>query len=354
MYDTPRAAESALRLHLNEHTGGCSPAVIEALRSITPTDASFYPDYAGITASVERYFGVERGWVHLTNGLDEGLHLVAQAAALAWSRDGRAAASRRGAGVAMVVTPAFEMYEASAEAVGLDVVRIAPEPEFRFPIEAIARACSPRTRVLYLTDPNNPTGLGIPDGAVASLASAAPETTILVDEAYADFSGRTVIGPQLERHGNLIAGRTFAKAHGLAALRVGALVAHPDALVSIRRVAPPFSLNICAVRALEAAMADRGYVEQAVRQSRESRRLIEDFCRRHGFHFWPSEANFVLFRVGDRAVDIVRALAGRGVLVRDRSTQPGCAGCIRVTAGVVAHTARGIAALEDVLASLNG
>jgi len=353
MDNTTRAAEPALRLHLNEHTGGCSPAVIEALRSITPTDVSSYPDYAGITASVERYFGVDQGWVHLTNGLDEGLHLAAQAAALAWSRDDRAGSGGSRAALAMVVTPAFEMYEASAAAAGLDVVRIDPEPEFRFPIEAIARTFSTRARVLYLTDPNNPTGLGIPDGAIAALAAAAPETTIVVDEAYADFSGRTVIGPLLERHRNLIAGRTFAKAHGLAALRVGALIAHPDALAPIRRVAPPFSLNIGAVRALEAAMADRRHVDQAVAQSRESRRLIEDFCRRHGFHFWPSEANFVLFRVGHRAAEVVRLMAGRGVLIRDRSTQPGCAGCIRVTAGVVAHTARGLAALEDVLASLN-
>lgn len=348
-----RTTEPTLRLHLNEHTGGCSPAVIEALRGVTRTDVSFYPDYSEITASVERYLGVDRGWVHLTNGLDEGLHLVAQATALAALRvqTGWTAGDR---GVAMVVTPNFDMYDASAEAVGLNVVRIPPEPEFRFPLDAILRALTEDTRVLYLTDPNNPTGLGIPAGAVASIAAAAPQTTVLVDEAYADFSGRTLIGPLLERRRNVIVGRTFAKGHGLAALRVGALVAHPDALAPVRRVAPPFSLNICAVRALEAAMADRAYLELSVDESRRSRHLIEDFCRRHGFHFWPSEANFVLLRAGDRASEIGRLLSGRGVLIRDRSTQPGCAGCVRMTAGVVSHTMRGLAAFEDVLASLNG
>jgi histidinol-phosphate aminotransferase len=174
---------------------------------------------------------------------------------------------------------------------------------------------------------------------------------VLVDEAYAEFSGRTLIGPALDRHRNLVVGRTFAKAHGLAALRIGALIAHPDTLAPFRRTLPPFSVNICAVRALEAALGDRTHLDGYVRQSNESRRLIYATCTRLGLRFWHSEANFVLVEVGSDSAAVVAAVAAHGVLIKDRSHQPGCAGCVRITAGIVAHTELCLTALEAALAS---
>jgi histidinol-phosphate aminotransferase len=349
-YQKP-STSPGLRLHFNENTGGCSPAVLEALRSIGREDVGFYPDYAEITAATERYFGVAPGWVQLTNGLDEGLHVAAQLAA---NREWTSRATRQASAATcpvIVVEPAFEMYAASAESVGLGALHIQPEEDFRFPLEAILAAIGPHTRLVYLTDPNNPTGLAIPNGAVEQIAAAAPHAIVLVDEAYAEFSGRTFIGPPLDRHRNLVVGRTFAKAHGLAALRVGALVAHPETIAPIRRILPPYSLNIAAVRALAAALQTPDYLEQYVAQSQESRRLIYAACDRHGFKYWPSEANFVLFRVGPDAAWIATELAARGVLIRDRSASPGCGGCLRVTAGIVTHTRVFLSALEVVLAS---
>lgn len=374
---------TGLRLHLNENTAGCSPAVLEALRSIGRDEVSVYPDYTAITTATEQWLNVPQGWVHLTNGLDEGLHVVAQCAAVrtltriaAQTRTEAAsdylsdqahahvdqgpdpALANRGQAPSaaslesvLIIEPAFEMYAACAEAVGLGTTHIPPEDEFRFPLDAILAAIGPDTRLVYLTDPNNPTGLAIPPGAVERIAEAAPQALILVDEAYAEFSGRTFIGPALERHRNLVVGRTFAKAHGLAALRIGALVAHPEALAPLRRILPPYSLNIAAVRALGAALQDPQYLEAYVAQSAESRRLLYDFCERHGFKFWPSEANFVLIRIGSDASRVVAALADRGVLIRDRSASPGCAGCVRITAGIVEHTQICLSALEAALAS---
>jgi histidinol-phosphate aminotransferase len=330
-----------LRLHLNENTAGCSPAVIDALRTIDRGAVAVYPDYRVITAECERWLGVSEGRVQLVNGLDEGLHATAQAAR------NRSPAP----GDAVIVEPAFEMYELCAEAAGLRVVRIPPQPEFEFPLAQLLAAVSDRTRLIYLTDPNNPTGLAIPPGAVERIVEAAPQAIVLVDEAYSDFSGRTFIGPALDRHRNLIVGRTFAKAHGLAALRVGALVAHPEPLDAIRRVLPPFSLNVCAVVALGAALRDRAYLEWFLAQSAASRALVYDTSERLGLRYWRSEGNFVLVRVGPQASDIVRELASQGILVRDRSTQPGCEGCIRITAGVVEHTRAALTALESALAS---
>ena len=340
------SAARPLRLHLNEHTGGCSPAVLAAIRAIAREDIARYPDYAPVTSASERHFGVDAGWITLTNGLDEGLH----AAAYAVARTNRRLAGARPP-IALVVEPAFEMYAACADAAGLDVRRVLPGDDPAFPVEAFFAALSPDVRLIYLTDPNNPTGLAMPPGLLDRICAAAPWALVMLDEAYAEYSGRTAIGPALDRRRNLIVGRTFAKAFGLAGLRVGAIVAHPETLAPLRRVLPPFPLNICAVRALEAAVEDRAYLEWSIAQAGESRGLVAGACRRLGLHCWPSEANFVLVRIGDEVGRVVEEMAAAGVLVRDRSQQPGCAGCCRITAGVVDHTRRAIAALEDALRS---
>lgn len=350
------ATKTPLRLHLNENTAGCSPAVVTALRTIDRASIALYPDYSAITTECERWFGATAGWVQLVNGLDEGLHAVAQAGRLR-SADSSPNPQNNTADCSpdpfevIVVEPAFEMYVPCAEAAGLRVVHIPPQPEFAFPLAQLFAAISSRTRLIYLTDPNNPTGLPIPTGAVERLAAAAPNALVLLDEAYADFSKQTLIGAPLDRHRNLIVGRTFAKAHGLAGLRIGALIAHPDALASVRRVLPPYSINICAAVALGAALRDRAYLEWFVAQSVESRTLVYEACQRLGLPYWPSAANFVLVRVGPDASAIVKHMASAGILVRDRSTQPGCDGCIRITAGAVDHTRAALTALEAALAS---
>jgi histidinol-phosphate aminotransferase len=331
-----------LRLHYNENTAGASPRVLEALRRLTAEDLAFYPDYAAITARCARHFNVPDGWMLLTNGLDEGLHLVAQHAA-------RMTAHESGPFESIVPEPAFEMYGICTDVAGGVTVRIAPAADFVFPFDAIVAAATLRTRLVYLTDPNNPTGLGIPEGMVERLADALPHATIVVDEAYADFSGRTLIGPLLDRRRNIVVGRTFAKAHGLAPLRVGALVAHPDTLAPFRAIQPPFSLNVAAITALDAALDDHEFVERRVAESRESRTRIYRFCDTHGLRYWPSEANFVLIRIGDRVADVVSAMRDRGILISNRSHQPGCAGCLRITAGVLDHTERCLTELGRVL-----
>ena len=324
-----------LRLHLNENTAGCSPAVLAALRSIGRTTFSEYPDHSRVTAQCEAWFGVAPGWVQITNGLDEGLHVVAQVAK-------RNYPDFEG----IVVEPAFEMYAACIAAVDGRPVTVMPNANLGFPLDKVLEAISARTRLIYLCDPNNPSGLPVPPGQIQQVAEAAPEALILVDEAYADFSRRTLIGPFLDRFRNVVVGRTFAKAQGLAGLRAGALVAHPNTLAPLRRVLPPYSLNICAVVALEAALADNTYVDWYVAQAAESRTLIYDWCRSRGFTFWPSEGNFVLIRIGDDASDVVRMLGGQGILIRDRSNTPGCTGCIRITAGAIEATAACLQAME--------
>jgi histidinol-phosphate aminotransferase len=128
-------------------------------------------------------------------------------------------------------------------------------------------------------------------------------------------------------------------------------VAHPATLNRLRPMQLPFSINCCALAALEAALDDRAYIDWYVAESRASRELVYDFCQRHELAHWPSEANFVLFRAGQKAGTIANALQARGILVRDKSASAGCDGCIRLTAGIVDHTRLALAAMEDILAS---
>ncbi len=173
---------------------------------------------------------------------------------------------------------------------------------------------------------------------------------MLLDEAYADFPRKTMIDVAVSgRLPNLVIGRTFAKAYGLAGIRVGALVGTAAALAPMRRAVLPYTLNVFAAAALPAALEDVEYFNWYLAQVRDSKGLLYDVLARKGVHFWQSDGNFVLARFGGDLRLVVDRLAGRGINIRDRSHDPGCAGCARITAGVVAHTERAIAVLEEVL-----
>ena len=240
------------------------------------------------------------------------------------------------------------MYAACTAAAGGIATRVAPRADFGFAIDEIRVAIGARTRLLYLTNPNNPTGLTVPAATIAALANEMPSVTVLVDEAYIDFGGETML-PYLERQRNLIVGRTFAKAYGLAALRAGCLVAHPETLAPIRATLSPYNLNVAAAAALRAAIRDREWHDSYVRDSYISRQMIYAFCEERDIAYYRSDANFVLIRIGPRATELTSALGLRGIFIRDRSSQPGCAGCVRITAGVAAHTARCLAVLGELL-----
>ena len=342
------AGKRALRLHLNENTGGCSPAVLRALQRITSEQVSSYPDYTPAIDAVASRFGVPADWVMLVNGLDEAVSLFSAAAAVA--------TGTRAPFTGVVIDPAFDMYAAGILHAGGRIARVAPRPNFAWSLDDVL-AASADAALIYLTDPNNPTGVGLPAGAIEALAEARPNATIFLDEAYADFSGRSFI-PTLrtapERFRNVVVGRTFSKAFGLAGLRIGVLIAPPDTLAPIAAIPSPFNVNTAAVIALPAALSDPVWVASTVAEAAASRQAVYDFCDRAGLEYWRSEANFVLVRVGvdaDASRTMMDALAAREILVRDRSAAPGCLGCIRITTGLLAHTARCLRALEDILAS---
>jgi histidinol-phosphate aminotransferase len=229
------------------------------------------------------------------------------------------------------------------------LVQVMPGRDFEFQLDAVLAAITPNTRAIFLTNPNNPTGVGMPLEAVRRIArQAPPDAIVFLDEAYAEFSGVTFI-PEQAAFPNVVIGRTFSKAFGLAGIRIGCLVGDPATLARITPAVPFYSVNIAAVVAVEAALADREFLDDYRRQVAESKALLYDACDRMGLKYWKSGANFVLVRIGDRVGDLVSGVRERGIFIRDRSTEPGCDGCIRMTTGVVADTTRCIAAIEEVL-----
>jgi histidinol-phosphate aminotransferase len=330
-----------LRLHLNENTGGCSPRVLEAIRRLACEDVSTYPSYRSLVAACARHFGVDPDWILLTNGLDEGILMAAV---------GHIARTRAHDAETIVPLPAFDPYPNATGAVGATAIRIPAQTDYAFQTESVLQAITPRTRMIFLNTPNNPTGQLIPIRDLEAIAAAAPHAIVLIDEAYIEFGGETFL-PELSRYPNVLVGRTFSKAYGLAGMRVGIVLGQPPALDPVRAVTLPFNINGVAIAATLAALEDREFLPRYAREVAESRDRLYHACDRLGLQYWKSAANFVLIKVGDPVAPFIEALAGRDVHVRDKSGDASTPGCIRVTAGVVEHTARAIAALDSVMAA---
>ena len=340
-YQKPAELYDGLRLHQNENTAGCSPKVLEALAALRPDQIGFYPPYEAATRDVARYLGVEPDHLSLLNGLDEGITTIA----IGYLR------TMPGGPVpeAVIPDPAFEIFAIDTEVVGAKAVRVPPNPDFSFPLDRVLAAITSRTRVVFLTSPNNPTGVVTPLSAIRDIARAVPKGAIVfVDEAYFEFSGQTFI-PELPQFPNVVVGRTFSKAFGLAGLRIGAITGHPDALEPIRLAVPVYSVNIAAVAAVQAALQDLGHVHRYLSQVEESKALVYAACDRLGLTYWKSAANFVLVRAGAQLEAVMKTAAAHNIYLRDRSTEPGCAGCFRVATGIVEHTRTFIDVLEEAV-----
>lgn len=327
-----------LRLHLNENTGGCSPRVLEAIARVHTTDVSAYPSYKDIVLECARHFDVDPNWVLLTNGLDEGILMTAV---------GHIARARRHDAETIVPLPAFDPYPNSTAAVGAAAIRVDPGPDFTFPTESVLQAITPRTRIIFLNTPNNPTGQLIPVADLKRIIEHASHAVVLIDEAYIEFGGVTFL-PELPRYPNVLVGRTFSKAYGLAGMRVGIVIGQPAALDPVRAVTLPFNINGVALAATRAALEDSEFLPRYAAQVEESRKRLYAACRRLDLEYWESAANYVLVRVGEAAPLFVEALAARRIHVRDRSKDPTTRGCIRITAGILEHTEAAIEALESV------
>ncbi len=341
-YHPPLGNRDALRLDFNENTLACSPKVLEALAAVSAGALTRYPERESVEALVAEVLGLGPRQVALTNGVDEAIHVLFETFL------------EQGDEV-LVPVPTYTMYEIYASATDAKVVTVQAADDLRFPFERLIEAITPQTKVIAVANPNSPSGTVATREQLLELARRAPQAVVLVDEAYFHFHGETVmdlVGPIPSLVPNLMVARTFSKAYGLAGLRLGLLAGPAELMRWVRRVLSPYSVNLLALACLPAALKDEAYLNNYVNEVLAARREFETALDAAGLRRWPSRANFILVEIGPRHAEFVRHMRDAGVLVRDRSSDPGCDGRVRITIGTREQMRKAALVMNEALAQM--
>ena len=334
-YHPPLGGRQGLRLDFNENTVACSPRVLEALGKIAAADLTRYPERALVEAKVAMHLGLDAEQVLLTNGVDEAIHVLCQT----YLDQGDEF---------LFPTPTYSMYGVYGSCTDATVKTVPSSNDFPFPLDALLAAITPQTRLIAIASPNSPTGTVATRHQILQIVERAPQAVVLVDEAYYHFCGETVID-LVGKLPNLIVARTFSKAYGLAGLRLGMLAAPAEMQHWLRTVISPYSVNSLALACLPAALDDEEYLQWYVGEVKAARSEMARSLLALGVPQWPSEANFILVKIGSKHAAFVQAMQRQGVLTRDRSNDQGCDGCVRVTVGTRAQMKEAVAAITASL-----
>lgn len=341
---------SVIKLSFNENTLGPSPKALAAMHEAVER-AAFYPDHTGrcLRAALATQLGLAVDSVVLANGADEMISLVCQSFI------------RPGLDEVVISAPTFGSYRSSAIVAGASI-REVPLIDFRHDIDALIRAVTPRTKLLFLCNPNNPTGRHATGEEIDRLVQALPPSTILVlDEAYIDYVTATDFPDALKYlrtqpgsgagSPNVIIIRTFSKIHGLAGVRIGYGLARPELARFLQAVRLPVNINRVALAGALASLSDQEHVAR-VRDLviAEKQRLYREFAAR-GLSFQPSEANFILVDVGLDSESVCRAALSHGVVLRP-GRGFGLPTHVRFTVGSPAENDAALRALDKALDSV--
>jgi histidinol-phosphate aminotransferase len=323
-----------LRLDFNENTVGASPRVVEFLkRHLTEARLAVYPEYGDAKRDLAAYFKVDPDDFILTNGTDEAIQVLLNT----YVDDDDEV---------ITLTPSYAMYRFYAEVAGARLREIPFRPDkLAFPFEELLEAITPATRAVLIANPNNPTGTGTTRASLEQILEKAEGAAVLVDEAYYEFCGVTML-PLLDDYPNLFVSRTFSKVFGMAAMRVGCLFSQSGNVEFLHKAQSPYSVNMIGALAARAAVADTDYIRKYVTEVLAARELLYVGLEDLGIPCFASQANFVLFQAGDRAIPIRDELRRRGVLVRDRSYE--IDGSVRVTVGTRDQVRRFLEELRQI------
>jgi histidinol-phosphate aminotransferase len=331
----------------NETVLGPSPQALAAIESALP--AVFrYPDPQGgaLKQALATRLGVERACIALGNGSHELLMLLAQCFA---DEQTSVVFSQFG----------FAVFPIATEASGATAIRVPalpsdhPTAPYGHDLDALAAAIRPDTRLVYLANPNNPTGTWFSDTALAAFLERVPSSSlVVVDEAYQEFVDAAGVGGALQLRGrfpNLVVTRTFSKAYALAGLRIGYLLADAGVVAVIERLRESFNVNGLALAAAEAALGDTAHLERVCHWTRDERAWLAGELAARGYRVLPSQTNFLLARLGGRTAAIEAAVLGRGVVLRPMSGY-GLPQYSRITVGTADENRRLLDALDEVIA----
>ena len=333
------AEADILKMASNESPIGPSPKALAAIRQAT-NDLHYYPDGSGyeLKNKLSARLGLQPSNFVLGNGSNDVLELVSRAFL---TRDDSAVHSQH----------AFVVYPLAIQAIGAKAMEV-PARDFGNDLAAMAKAVRSDTKIVFVANPNNPTGTFSPWSDMRRLMESVPRNVLLViDEAYGEYLPDELASPTakwIAEFPNLVVARTLSKAYGLAGLRVGYAFAHPDAAELMNRVRQPFNVNHLAMVAAAAALDDNEFIARAREVNTKGMAQLEQGFRRLGLDYIPSRANFITVRVGD-AARVYAALLREGVIVRPIAGY-GMPEYLRVTIGLPEHNERFLAALARALA----
>ena len=327
--------ESIIKLASNENPRGIGPRTRVAIDGAL-AEVARYPDGNGheLKTALAARFGIDMAQIVLGNGSNDVLELVA----LAFLGPGRAAVYSQ---------HAFAVYPLATQARGARAI-VVPAKDYGHDLETMARAIDDETSVVWVANPNNPTGTHAAPDALEAFVRRVPERVIVVvDEAYNEYlppERRADPVRWLKRHPNLVVTRTFSKAYGLAGLRVGYALAHASVADVMNRVRQPFNVNSIALAAAAAALGDMEFVARSYAENLQGLQQLRGGAERLGLDYIPSFGNFLTIRVG-KAQDIFKRLLRRGVIVRPVGGPYELPEHLRVTVGTEAENERFLAAL---------
>jgi histidinol-phosphate aminotransferase len=326
-----------VKLASNENPLGPSPKALEAMQKAL-RKAHFYPDGGAyhLRTAIAEQFGLSIDHVILGNGSNEIIEFLGHAFL------------RPGDNV-LVAQHAFSVYRIMAHLFAADTVEV-PDREYTADVAAMARAVTPRTKILYLANPNNPTGTTVSEADLERLIfSVPPSVVIALDEAYYEFLPYPPNTPRyLVEHPNVILLRTFSKIQGLAALRIGYGLGHPALVGLLHKTRQPFNVNAIAQAGALAGLQDVEHQQRTREVTDQGRLFLQREFTKRGLEFVPSSANFVLVRVGD-GQDVFQRLLRRGMIVRAMKEYK-LADWLRVSVGTPEQNERFIGDLDTVLA----
>jgi histidinol-phosphate aminotransferase len=327
-----------VKLASNENPLGASPRALAAVEA-TLRDVARYPDGNGfaLKQALAARLGIDPAGIVLGNGSNDVLELAARA----FLAPGASA---------VYAQYAFAVYPLAVQATGARGIQV-PARDWGHDLEAMLVAIEDNTRVVFIANPNNPTGTLVPPTEVQAFLAAVPQDVLVVlDEAYREYLPAHLQGDSLDwlaAHPNLVLTRTFSKAYGLAALRVGYALCTPEVADLFNRLRQPFNVNGPAQAAAVAALGDEGFLARAIEVNRQGMAQLTHGLDELGIDYIPSYGNFVAFRVVDAAV-VNRHLLERGVIVRPVANY-GMPEHLRVSVGLPGENARFLTALAEVL-----
>lgn len=338
------ASEALIELGSNENPHGPSPVARAAVQSCLD-ELALYPDPRGgdLKRRLSQQHGVAIDRIVLGNGSHELLMQLAQVFA---GPDAGVVASQYGFAVYAIAAVAVGATFRAAPALPMDHAMAGGHD-----LDAIADAVDANTHLVYLANPNNPTGtwFGVQEFE-RFLARIPADTIVAIDEAYAEFVDAPEWAsavPLVAKHPNLIVLRTFSKAHGLAGLRIGYGIAQSELIAWVERVRESFNVNLAGLAAAEASLGDPQHLADGVRKNKVERARLADALRSRGLFVFPSQTNFLLVRFGEDAARIDDALRERGIVLRPMGGY-GLPDCLRITVGTAEQSAKLLAALDAV------